>query len=198
MYKLIIFDLDGVLVDSCEIHRISVNKALTKNGYKEITLEDHYKKFNGLPTKVKLKILGFTPEQIEKINKDKQIITLEEIERLIYKDYQIMNLLRELSNYRLACVTNSGRDAATLLLKRVGILEFFSNIITSNDVKAPKPNCEGYIQAMVYAKAVPSETLIIEDSPLGIQGARNTGAKVLEVKSSSDVNFNLFREAGLL
>jgi len=54
---MVIFDLDGVLVDACEWHRIALNEALEEIcGYK-ISLEDHYKIYNGIPTRKKLEIL---------------------------------------------------------------------------------------------------------------------------------------------
>ena len=52
--KLVIFDLDGVLVDACEWHRLALNEALKEVSDYEISLDDHYKTFNGIPTQVKL------------------------------------------------------------------------------------------------------------------------------------------------
>jgi beta-phosphoglucomutase-like phosphatase (HAD superfamily) len=52
--SLIIFDLDGVIVDACEWHRIALNEALKRICGCEITLEEHYSVFNGIPTRVKL------------------------------------------------------------------------------------------------------------------------------------------------
>ncbi len=58
MIKAIIFDLDGVLVDTKKIHFEALNEALKKFDYKEIKFEDHVKIFDGLPTNEKLKILN--------------------------------------------------------------------------------------------------------------------------------------------
>ena len=49
MIKIIIFDLDGVLVDACEWHRLSLNAALKEIANFEISVDDHYANFNGLP-----------------------------------------------------------------------------------------------------------------------------------------------------
>ena len=56
--KLVIFDLDGVLVDACEWHRVSLNEALKEICDYEISLQDHYREYNGIPTKIKLKKLA--------------------------------------------------------------------------------------------------------------------------------------------
>ena len=55
--KLVIFDLDGVLVDACDWHRIALNRALKQACDYEISPEDHYSTFNGIPTRVKLQKL---------------------------------------------------------------------------------------------------------------------------------------------
>ena len=57
MIKAIIFDLDGVLVDTKKIHFEALNIALEKHNFKKISFEDHVKIFDGLPTLEKLKIL---------------------------------------------------------------------------------------------------------------------------------------------
>ena len=57
MVKVIIFDLDGVLVDTKLIHFEALNESLKKNNFDKITYDDHIKIFDGLPTAEKLKIL---------------------------------------------------------------------------------------------------------------------------------------------
>ena len=70
--KAILFDLDGVLVDACDWHYHSLNDALEHyEGYR-ISYEDHIESFNGLPTSVKLNILGIKPDIAEKIWQMKQ------------------------------------------------------------------------------------------------------------------------------
>ena len=65
--KAILFDLDGVLVDACEWHYLSLNRALKEVVGFTINREDHNSTYNGLPTKVKLKILEVNEEQSKKI-----------------------------------------------------------------------------------------------------------------------------------
>ena len=79
MIKVIIFDLDGVLVDTKMIHFEALNLSLKKYGYKEISIDDHAKVFDGLPTNENLKILNkkdkLPIKNFLKINKYKQKIT---------------------------------------------------------------------------------------------------------------------------
>jgi beta-phosphoglucomutase len=73
---LVIFDLDGVLVDACEWHRLALNEALNEVCSYEISLKEHHQKFNGIPTKAKLDILKkqniIQNKDIEEIYKKKQ------------------------------------------------------------------------------------------------------------------------------
>ena len=72
MIKAIFFDLDGVLVDACDWHYHSLNDALEHfKGFK-ISYSDHLDKYNGLPTSVKLDILGISSGEKEGIWKMKQ------------------------------------------------------------------------------------------------------------------------------
>ena len=79
--KLVIFDLDGVLVDACEWHRVALNEALKEVCNYEISLEDHYTVFNGIPTKKKLLALTelgvLTEEMHEEVYNRKQAKTLD-------------------------------------------------------------------------------------------------------------------------
>ena len=68
MIKVIIFDLDGVLVDTKNIHFYALNFSLKRNNLKEITYEDHIKIFDGLPTSEKLKLILKKKKIIKKEN----------------------------------------------------------------------------------------------------------------------------------
>ena len=90
MIKAIIFDLDGVLVDTKKIHFEALNKALEKYNFEKISFEDHVKIFDGLPTLEKLKILNknnkLPKKFFSKINKYKQKITSEILKKRIKKN----------------------------------------------------------------------------------------------------------------
>lgn len=194
MIRLICFDLDGVLVDACEIHRVALNKALTYLGLPEISMEDHISKFNGLPTKAKLRHLGYDEKSVDVINSTKQKMTMEAIMEGIGYDYDKQALLFYLKEYfpylKLACVTNSIRKTTLCMLKNADIDYLFDLIITNEDVVNPKPSPEGYLKAMNTFEVYPSETLIIEDSDFGYKAAIDSGAKVLRVKDPSEVTPN--------
>ena len=67
MIKAVIFDLDGVLVDTKQIHFEALNESLKKYNFKKISIDDHVKIFDGLPTAEKLNILNKKKEFAKKI-----------------------------------------------------------------------------------------------------------------------------------
>ena len=106
--KLIIFDLDGVLVDAREIHYSSLNTALEEAGYPIITREEHLSTFDGLGTHRKLELLEMPERKRQYIWELKQQKTLE-----IINDFEIDERLKEVlkklsdEGYIIACATNS-------------------------------------------------------------------------------------------
>jgi HAD superfamily hydrolase (TIGR01509 family) len=75
-----------------------------------------------------------------------------------------------------------------MMLKNSGVYEYMDCIISNEDVNNAKPHPEGYIKALVTLNCLPSNAIIVEDSPKGIQAAKMTGAKVVEVANATEVN----------
>lgn len=198
MIELVIFDLDGVLVDACEWHRLALNSALKEVSNYEITLDDHKNIFNGIPTKVKLKKLLdlniIKSEDLNKIEDLKQKNTINIINsdgKIRYEKINLLNFLKS-KNIKVACYTNSIRDTAELMLNKTGILNFFDLIVTNQDVGFPKPNPEGYIKILNYFNIDKNNAIIIEDSPKGFEAAYLSGCKVFKVNNQEQVSIELF------
>ncbi len=200
MIKLILFDLDGVLVDACEIHRISLNDALKEISNTEITIEEHHNQFNGLPTKKKLEILlsqnRINESDISLIFNKKQEYTIQEIKNNLKPDLIKIELHRQnrWNGLKSACVTNSITKTAALMLACTAQLDYMEFIISNEAVRFPKPHGEGYIKAMVKLGIYPEECIIVEDSPNGLLAARSTGAHVWQVSGPYEVNYENFQQ----
>lgn len=195
--ECVLFDLDGVLVDACDWHYESLNLALEQKGYGPISREDHISKFNGLPTKTKLRLLEVPESAANEINNLKQNITVDVINKrsvIRPEKVELMLFLKE-NKVRLGCVTNSIRCTAELMLKTSGVLPLLDIVISNEDIRYPKPNPEGYNSAMVRLKVDPSKTMCVEDSPIGLKSARSSLAEyVWEIDSIESVNLNKFKE----
>ena len=183
--RLILFDLDGVLISAKDIHYEALNKAL---GPRAITREEHHGRYDGLPTRTKLTMLGLPTYQQEAVWKLKQEITLEMFSGFT-RDDRLCCMFRELKRqgYLLGCCTNSIRRTALTALAKIGVIEYCDIILSNEDVKNPKPHPEMYWKAMSMMGCLPDETLIVEDNPHGLLAAARSRAQVWRVASPADV-----------
>jgi HAD superfamily hydrolase (TIGR01509 family) len=193
MKKLILFDLDGVLVDAKKIHFDSLNKALLKVDEKYVISElEHLSIFDGLKTYEKLNILtkmkNLDKKHYSSIWNDKQNYTLNEIDKL-QLDENLINLFKYLKkhNYKVGCCSNSIKKSVFSMLSKIGIIDYMDLILSNEDVQNPKPHPEIYWKAMSEFSFFPEDTLIVEDSPHGLLAAQRSGASVIRVKNSKDL-----------
>lgn len=203
MIKYLLFDLDGVLVDACEVHRVSLNRALKEISNTEIFEDEHYaieNPLNGLPTKKKLEFLisknRIRQEDVKLIFDLKQKYTIDEIKKTLKHDLTKIELHRHnrWNGLKSACITNSIIKTAALMLDITGQLDYMDLIISNEAVRFPKPHAEGYIKAMVKLGGVPEECIIVEDSPNGLLAAQATGAHIWKVKDPTEVNYENFQQ----
>ena len=193
MIKYIIFDLDGVLFDGCEFHANMFMEALsTILGKTSITKEYHDTHLNGLSTKKKLEVLQIGKEETQRISDLKQELTKTNIHRYIRPDVKVQMICIELLKlgYTLYCVSNSIRQTIITCLEGIGVLHLFTCIISNEDVKEQKPSPEPYLTLYKKYNMLPSECLIIEDSPHGIESATKSGGNVLTVLNCNDLTLD--------
>ena len=193
MIKAIIFDLDGVLVDTKKIHFEALNKALEKHNFEKISFEDHVKIFDGLPTLEKLKILNknnkLPKKFFSKINKYKQKITSEILKKRIKKNQSLLKIFKNLHNkYKIAVATNAVSSTLKICLNKLGISKYVDFKLSNEDIKFAKPNPEIYLRIFIKFGIYPSEALIIEDSHYGREAAISSGAKLLPIKKIDELN----------
>ena len=199
MTKLIIFDLDGVLVEAKQIHFDTLNQALREieivtDGTYVISEAEHLSIYDGLKTTQKLELLtknkGLHPEFYDDIWYRKQHLTIEAISQLKPNPHLIIvfKRLRDMG-YKLACASNSIRRSVLVMLAKIGIIEYMDLIISNEDVKNAKPHPEMYWKTMSMMGVLPEETLIVEDSPHGLLAASRSRASVLRVDNPNDLTF---------
>lgn len=192
MIKFVIFDLDGVLVDAKNIHYDALNEALGKDY--EISWSDHLSKYDGLKTNQKLELLSIEKGLDEKLHKiiwdKKQRITIDKLSSLkpSLRLQECMKIISD-NGYKIACCSNSIRKTVLTVLSKLGIIEYFDLILSNEDIKNSKPHPEIYWKAISMMGFLPEETIIIEDSPVGLLAASKTNSKVIRVKSPDDITY---------
>ena len=191
MIKAILYDLDGVLVDATEWHYESLNIALKELAGFIIERSEHVSTFNGIPTKKKMEILNKQNRLPSTLFQDvwnmKQEKTKEVIEKYGSLDQNKIRLHENTKHLKKACITNSIRETAKLMLEKTGQLEYMDFVISNEDIIKPKPSPDGYNKAIGKLKLQPNECMIVEDSPKGIEAAKLSKANVYEVNGFYEV-----------
>jgi beta-phosphoglucomutase-like phosphatase (HAD superfamily)/dTDP-glucose pyrophosphorylase len=195
--NLIIFDLDGVLIDSRELHYFALNSALETIAGKQfmISKDEHLSTYDGLPTKKKLEMLtvnhGLDRKLHSVVAEMKQIITRKLIETWI-EDIDLIAIFSALQekNYKIAVASNSVRETVKMILLQLGLMPYVNYYQSNEDVKRNKPYPEMYWNCMQACNAIPSTTIIFEDSHIGRQGAVDSGARLVPIENCADLTFD--------
>jgi hypothetical protein len=190
--KMIIFDLDGVLIETKRLHYSALNQALD-SAY-QISWQEHLSKYDGLKTNQKLDMLtrdkGLPIAQHRSTWEKKQRLTLDMLKSTRPNKELIECLLSlERDGYKLACCSNSIRKTVLTILSKLGIIEYFDLILSNEDVQNSKPHPEMYWKAISIMGFTPEQVLILEDSPYGLKAASQSGANVMRITSPKDVTY---------
>ncbi|MCR4336074.1 MAG: HAD family phosphatase [archaeon] len=189
--KAVLFDMDGVIVDTMDLHWTAAQRSLSNEGL-EIT-------------KVELKKLDSTKssEAFAQFFKSK---SEQEIEEMIVKKYAWLKkkvkgikpipgffelLFKLKGKYSLGVVSSSRRDFVEYILEEIGEKDSFDVIVGAEDVSKGKPNPECYLKAAKKLNIAPEKCLVIEDSIYGIKSAKSAGMKCVAVTNTYDKNFLL-------
>ena len=201
MNNLIIFDLDGVLIDSKDIHFNALNKALADIDKRYfINKELHLKTFDGLPTLKKLEILSSTLNlpisKHEEIFNRKQEYTHQEFS-LLNEDQGLIDLFNLIKSegIKIAVASNCIRKSVQIALVKLGIIQYVDYFVSSEDVFRRKPYPECYWKCMIACDSLPLSTVIFEDSHVGRTAAKTSKAHLIPVDDRTHLNENLINKA---
>ncbi len=178
--KLAIFDLDGTLFNTDEVNYCAYSEAVKPFG---ASLERDFfvSKCNGRHYKLFVPMILGSDEHLEEVHEAKKRFYKEFLNKARMNTH-LFDMIRLIKNeYRIAIVTTASRKNVEDILSCFNVKDLFEDIITQEDITKPKPDPEGFLMAMKRANAKPEETLIFEDSEVGIEAARRSGATVFIV-----------------
>jgi beta-phosphoglucomutase family hydrolase len=178
MIKAVIFDMDGVIVDSSHIHIEAEKQTMLKYGIRISSKELH--KYTGMTAK-----FMFT----ELIKKYKLNTTFEEIfdekEKFLFKLLEqdtrptkgVVHLVRKLKqeNIKLGVASSAHKRLVEYVLEKLKISHLFDCIVSSEDITHSKPNPEIFLKSANELSVSPTDCLVIEDAKLGVEAAKNAG-----------------------
>jgi beta-phosphoglucomutase family hydrolase len=183
-----IFDWDGVIINSAAQHEVSWD-LLAKECGKTLP-ENHFKRGFGMKNEVIIpELLGWTTMPVEI-----RILSLrkEAIYREVVREQGMTALpgvepwLRMLRAEGIACAIASSThlENITTTIEVLGLEEFFSVIISAEDVKRGKPDPEVFVTAAQQLGVEPGDAVVFEDALVGIAAAKAAGMRVVAVAST--------------
>ena len=110
---------------------------------------------------------------------------MHKMKKKMYKKYlnkailnqKLVDIIRLMkSEYKIAIVTTASKENCIDILQQFEICGLFDLILTHDDITKFKPDPEGFLKAMRYFDAKPEETIIFEDSEVGLKAAERSGA----------------------
>lgn len=178
--KLALFDLDGTLFDTGEVNYWAYKDALLAYGA-DLEKEYFISKCNGRHyTEFLPEIMGNT-EHIEAVHKAKKNNYAANLHKARANKhlFELIKLMQK--EYHIAIVTTASRKNALDILEYFGYFDLFEYIVAQEDITKVKPDPQGFNLAMEYFDVLAKDTIIFEDSEVGILAARLTGAAVMVV-----------------
>ena len=183
--RLAALDLDGTLLDTIPANAASYRAALEEQGF-TVTDEYYAQYCNGGYYKQFLRpLMGGdpAPEAVERVH-DRKKELYSSCLPMVRPNTSLLAILQAMkaAGHDLACVTTGSRKNATEVLEHFGVREWFGLIVTGEDVEKQKPDPEGYCRAMEHFRVTPADTMIFEDSGIGLTAAKASGARVFRVE----------------
>lgn len=178
----ILFDMDGVLVDSLDSWWKALNSALKRCKHQEITRDEFIKTYWGHDLKANLKRLQLNPEVARFCN----ITYGDHLDYIrIYPD--TTTTLQKLSSFKKAIITNTPTDCARKILKKFSIDQYFQQIITSDDVLKAKPDPEIVFTACERLGVDAKTVVLVGDTNSDVKAGRAAGCTVIGLNIAADI-----------
>jgi len=185
----VIWDLDGVLVDSASLH-LAAWQAMAKEHGLAFTEQDFYSTFGLRSPEIIRRVLGdFPQQQVEAMTRRK-----EHLFRALVKDGYLHPLPGACSavnalaakNVRQAVATSAPRRNLVMVLDYVNLSGCFQALVSGEDVSAGKPDPEVFLKAARHLGISSEKCVVIEDAPDGVLAAKRAGMRALAVTSSHE------------
>jgi len=203
MIKALIFDMDGVLIDSEPIHGSIVQNIFDKYGI-QLTMQEHQTFIGGTSRAMWTTLidnfdLSVSVEDL--LNEDQQTY-MEKLEsmdtlELIDGAEEILQFAVE-TNIPLGLASSSTRANIDLVLSKTGLKDIFEITVSGEEVAASKPDPAIFLEVAEKLKQKPEDIIVIEDSENGVKGAKKAGMQCIGYRNEHSGNQNLTKADWIL
>jgi len=187
-YKAVLFDMDGVIVDSEPLHIAAFRTCLKKHGH-NVTGGQYKKYFAGRTDEAGFRqYFDFVREAVSLpivMDEKAKIYSALAADQLV-PYVGVVDFIRALvaNKVALGLVTGSLRAEAEVVLKTFELADLFQTIVAAEDITQSKPNPEGYLKGAKALGVDPADCIVIEDAPSGVKAAGAAGMRCLAVTTT--------------
>lgn len=178
----VIFDLDGVLIDSEELQFKAYRRVLSELGV-EIERAEYGREWiaggRGPEYAVERYKLGMSPAELRARKNPVYHSILQDEIRLMPGVLPVLERLRP--HFPLAVATNSNTTDVGYVMQRFQLLPFFRAVITRERYKVAKPEPDAFLAAAEALELPPSQCVVVEDSHRGVVAAHRAGTRCVAV-----------------
>lgn len=196
-YKAIVFDLDGVLCNTDKYHYLAWKQLTDELG---INFDEQIN--NRLRGIGRMDSLNIILESYEEAFSNEEKVALTEKKNTYYKKYledlsekdllpEIKDTLDKLRAKKLKLAIGSSSKNTKLILKQLGLGNYFDAISDGTNIHKSKPDPEVYLKASIFLNIQPQDCLVVEDALSGIQAATAAGMDCAAI--GDGVRYNLAR-----
>lgn len=184
--RAVLWDLDGVLVDSMPFHYEAYRRLAADHG-RELTL-DEFRDLIGLRNETIMRRLfgELTPEEASHRAERKERLFRELIEGNVEPLAGAAELVKRLREAGVpqAIVSSTPRANVELVLGSLGLRQAFAAVVGEEDAERGKPDPEGFLVATQRLGVEPAVCVVLEDAPAGIQAAKAAGMRAIGVATT--------------
>lgn len=183
-YEALLFDLDGTLADTMELHNRAWIQTLNSFGC-EITIE-RLAEYAGVPNTKSIEAwnqrFGWNLDPVLTANQ-KESLVLQEIHHVRPIPTTLALVQTYFGRKPMAIVSGGDRKLVETILNHLGLRDFFATVVTSESTARAKPHPDPFLRAAKNLRIDPAACLVFEDGQPGIDGARSCGMSVIQVLS---------------
>ena len=197
--KAAIWDVDGTLVDTAELHFQAWQEVCREQG-RDFTRDDFAATFGQRNPEIIRKLFGerFNPDEIAALGDRKEVLYRSAASKGVELLPGVRSLVEDLhrAGFVQAIGSSAPRANLELILRLTGIARFFAAVVSSEDTQRGKPDPQVFLLAAERLGIAPTRCVVFEDAVAGVQAARAGGMKCVAVRCVGHHSEDKLRQAG--
>jgi len=184
-----LFDLNGTVIDDMAYHAKAWHEILTNDLGADLTWDEVKKEMYGKNREVLARIFGedhFSDEEAHRLSVEKEKYYQEAYKPHLKLINGLQNFLAEAAAHQIKMAIASAAIANNIdfIVDNLDIRRYFDAFVSADDVETSKPDPETFLKAAEKLQADPSDCIVLEDAPKGVEAAQNAGMQCIVIMTA--------------